>query len=161
MKTTTTNNNSTSLVDIIGAIAVISFIILASTNAFAQRQHNMQKTNDDVTIESPAPVESFVAFRYDNFENYNDAPAVVPTKETLENDRINRKMENYSAPLKHKIGLPSLEDVKENILEEIINGTGLVQSDTNELIMPVIAHLMKDDTKTTACLHLIKDDTWC
>ena len=157
MKTTTTNNNSTSLVDIIGAIAVISFIILASTNAFAQRQHNMQKTNDDdVTIESPAPVESFVAFRYDNFENYNDAPAVIPTKEQLEDNEIDRKMIKHAPQ-----GLPSLEEVKENILEEIINGTGLVQSDTNELIMPVIAHLMKDDTKTTACLHLMKDDTWC
>lgn len=157
MKTTTTNNsNSTSIVDIIGTIAVISFIILASTNAFAQRQHNMQKANDDATIESPAPGESFIAFRYDNFENYNDAPAVVPTKEQLEDNEIDRKMIKHAPQ-----GLPSMEDIHKSILEEIINGTGLVESDTNEAIMPVIAHLMKDDTKTTACLHLMKDDTLC
>ena len=156
MTTKQTTSTSTSLVDIIGAIAVISFIILASTNTFAQHLQKTQKVSEDV-VEPLNLVESFVTFRYDNIENYNDAPAVVPTKEQLKDNEIDRKMIKYAPQ-----GLPSMEDViKQNILEEIMNGTGFVESNTNEVIMPIIAHLTKDDTKTTACLHLMKDDTWC
>lgn len=104
---------------------VMMFVIaILANNANAQSTSNMEN--------------QFVSFRYDGFTDVNDAPAVV-TKQKLEDDEIERKMEYYDPK-----GLPSIEDIKNNILEEVIEAVTIPEK--------TIVNLIKEEDSSTANL---------
>ncbi len=98
-----------------------------------------------------------VAFRYDGFENPDYAPAAVLTVEQLEENAIDRKMEKYNAK-----GLPSMEEVKKNMIDIVIVKIILPKmpelGTIEENVSSLLTHLMKDDTKDSASVHLMKED---
>ena len=67
--------------------------------------------------------EPCVAFRYDGFENPNDAPANV-SKENLENKMLEIKAYNYAMPLPAGVNRFSLEDINNDVIEEVMEIIG-------------------------------------
>gem|GEM_PF-4360468 len=112
-------------------LVIITFVV-GVKSTFGQRKQVI----DEISMTE----EPTVAFRYDGFENPIDAPAFV-SLETLQNDEIDRKMEQYNPQ-----GLPSMENVKKNPIIMIV-------------LENLLGHLTKDDTQDLAFRHLIKDDT--
>lgn len=128
-------------------LVIITFVV-GVKSTFGQRK----QIEYVVTTEEPA---EFCSFRYDGFSNPLDAPAFVSI-ETLENDEIDRKMEEYNPQ-----GLPSMEEVKKTsiimiLLENVLLGH-LIKEEGDERV----AHLIKEegDNETAEAPHLIKDDT--
>lgn len=115
-------------------------ILVLGTPSFGQTTTNTEPT---------------VAFRYDGFDP-DYAPAAVPTVEQLEENIIDRKMQQYDPK-----GLPSMEEIKKNPIEIIIGKIQLPElpklGAIEETISSVLVHLMKDDTQD-AVAHLIRED---
>lgn len=98
------------------------------------------------TTESNEPC---VSMKYDGFVTPLDAPATI-SKQRLEDDIIMIKTYHHALPLNGQIGLPSMEEVKDILLEEV--------HEQLNITIDLRLFTSMDDEKNSLTAHLIKED---
>jgi len=121
------------------APAIVFFLIMFAI-AFLSTNASAQTTTD-----------STIAFRYDGFQDVNDAPASI-SKERLEDYEIERKMYYYEMVLPNgHIGLPNMEDIKNHLMEEVMEAIKIHFS------TPLV-HLIKEEDNNKSTANLINPE---
>lgn len=120
--------------------AILFFLMMFAIAVLAPKA-SAQTTNN----------EPCVAFRYDGFENQNDAPATISKARISETEEMIKEY-NFSIPLNGNIGLPSMEEIKDDIIKKAIESMRIHipedffgDNSNNDSIQNTIAHLIRED----------------